>query len=269
MENENAQARVPASMSQKLAWMKAILRDKELTEGQKLVAAALMTFHNQITGQCNPSQRRIGEAVNMHRQSVNPAVKALRAGGWIRTSGEHGGTCEYVLLVNRAGIEMPAGVSARNDNSPEGGCPATQTGGVGQDGQGVSGSTDTELLSEPLSEPSMYPAPTAKAARTGTQSRASGRSGERAPVQGQAKRTPLPAEWELDDRIRSAAEQHGVRIRDVQSTFAGFLAHHRGRGTLSPDWPAMWASWCIEHVVRRNEREARNPTLKPSRYHIS
>ncbi len=75
--------REPADMSQKLAWLKAIHADKDLSPAAKNVAVALFMRHNSTTGLCCVTQGNLGEAVALKRGRVNRVVAELKAAGWI------------------------------------------------------------------------------------------------------------------------------------------------------------------------------------------
>lgn len=133
METPKAQVRVPATMSEKFFWLKAILRDTDLSASAKNVAAALMTFHNDRTGQCNPSQKRLAEAVGLSRMRVNRLVAELRVGGWIEAENTLGAS-NYRLALSRAGSAIASGECVETETAPvsdlKQGCVESGTGGV-------------------------------------------------------------------------------------------------------------------------------------------
>jgi hypothetical protein len=77
------QVQVPATMSEKLNWLKCLLRDETLSAKSKNVATALFMCHNERTGQCNPSQAHLAEATGMWRTAVNVALKELLDARWV------------------------------------------------------------------------------------------------------------------------------------------------------------------------------------------
>lgn len=115
------QARVPATMNQKFNWFKSVLRDKTLSPGAKNVAAALMIHHNDKTGQCNPKQGSIADAIGMHRPAVNAGIKQLRDAGWIDSITTRGAS-HYTLNIAKASVE--------EDGDRDERCPPIDTAGV-------------------------------------------------------------------------------------------------------------------------------------------
>lgn len=261
MEKRNAQAQVPATMPEKLTWLKAVLRNDELSAPAKNIATALFMCHNQETGRCNPSREHLAEAVGgMHPQNVSPHISALKAGGWISTVRTRG-VSYYVLHVERGVAEM----SAENDNSEASGpstCLRSQTADVCEVRHQESAKSDTEPSTLTVQrEPSFSPAPTADAAGSGTRKdEAFGRT-EPKPVR--SRFSEIPEDWQPDDACRTIATAAGVRASDLASVVSEFELYHRGNGTRSPDWPAKWEMWCRKHVEIRTAREARVTAIKP------
>lgn len=138
-ETEKAQVRVPATMPEKFNWLKAVLRDSELSASAKNVATALMTFHNDRTGQCNPSQKRLAESVGLSRMRVNRLVAELKAGGWIEADNTLGAS-NYRLALDRAASAIEAGECVEAEAPPvsdlKQGCVESGTGGVSSSAQG-------------------------------------------------------------------------------------------------------------------------------------
>lgn len=52
----------------------------------------------------------------------------------------------------------------------------------------------------------------------------------------------------------SIATVEGLTEPEAEREAKKFLAHHRGKGTLAADWPAMWASWCADIPKYRTSR---------------
>lgn len=133
MRTEKKQARVPATMAEKFKWLKEVLRDRALSASAKNVATALVTFHNDRTGQCNPSQGRLAEAIGLSRRRVNRLVAELKAGGWIEVEGTLGAS-DYRLALDRAAEEAEPGECAQPDTPPTSDptypCARSDVGGV-------------------------------------------------------------------------------------------------------------------------------------------
>lgn len=150
-------------MPEKIRWYTALLADKELSLSAKSVAGRIMLHHNERTGQCNPSHKRLALGLGLSekhgRKHVCKLVSELRAGGWIEAT-ETDGSCEYRLQLDRATTlaEGPAGeegvADQRQGVPPVGdrGCPQSATGGVPDQRQGVSPIGDTEPPKEPSRE---------------------------------------------------------------------------------------------------------------------
>jgi hypothetical protein len=265
MEKRNAQACVTATMPEKLSWLKAVLRDDKLSAPAKNIATALFMCHSQTTGRCNPSRKHLAEAVGgMCEQNVSPHISALKAGGWISTTRTRG-VSYYVLHVERGAAEKPAEMSADHDMSEVSGqsrCLRSQTADVCEVRHQESAKSDMEPSTLTVqSEPSFLPAPPAVAAGSGTgKDEASGRI-EPKPMR--SRFSEMSADWQPDEACRTIAAEAGVRASDLAAVVAAFSLHHRGKGTRSPDWAALWEMWCRKAVEIRTDREARGTAIMP------
>ena len=73
-----------------------VMSDTDLSAGAKLVYAALSMFENPKTGQCNPSQEQLADAIGAGRATVQRGIKQLLALGYI-TADRNKNRAEYVL----------------------------------------------------------------------------------------------------------------------------------------------------------------------------
>jgi len=64
-------------------WRRAVLAAPGLTDAQKVVAFALAEHMNRDGGSCWPSVETLGVEVTLTRRSVQRALAALQAAGWI------------------------------------------------------------------------------------------------------------------------------------------------------------------------------------------
>lgn len=142
--NTRSEYQVPATFSDKAAWHKRVLADKNLSAGAKVAASGLMNFHNAESGQCNPRQSVLAEAIGMGRQRVNAIVAELEAAGWISVGRAKGSGSMYRLNVERQQSEARPSTpkraqptSKRLSPFSDRGCPAEATGVVAFPGQGV------------------------------------------------------------------------------------------------------------------------------------
>ena len=72
------------------------MSDTDLSAGAKLVYAALSMFENPKTGQCNPSQEQLADAIGSGRATVQRGIKQLLALGYI-TADRNKNRAEYGL----------------------------------------------------------------------------------------------------------------------------------------------------------------------------
>jgi uncharacterized protein YdaU (DUF1376 family) len=56
---------------------------------------------------------------------------------------------------------------------------------------------------------------------------------------------PIPNDWQPGNAERAFAAEHGHGSAWVERNVALFVKYNRGKGTISPDWSAMWASWVL------------------------
>jgi hypothetical protein len=86
---------------ERFAWMKHVLADADLTNGEKLVALRLALYKNLKTGRCDPSVRTIARGVSMRERNVQYILRTLEEGGWIKRRIGGGGprdTTQYDLV---------------------------------------------------------------------------------------------------------------------------------------------------------------------------
>lgn len=262
MEKTKAQTKFPAEMSEKLAWLKALMRSKDLTAGAKNVATALFMCHNAKTGRCNPTQDYLAEATGMYRPAVNTGIKQLHAGGWI-ASVKTRGASYYRLNVALGEVVSGIEVSADRYSNDNVRCPPIDTADVRESIQQESANRYKEPSSLTVQEePSIFPVPTADAveAETDTVVSPDGKVKKRQDRKAskQPSRTELPRDWEPGDLEKALARQEGVPETKIAEVAKRFMAHHWGEGTTSPNWAAKWQSWCLGHIEREQRNAARN-----------
>jgi len=78
----NATGKLSPSVA-KLILLQAVYMDSHLTSTDKTVFAALMTFHNGLTGQLNPSVTTIAKRASLCRRTVIQRMPALVQAGYV------------------------------------------------------------------------------------------------------------------------------------------------------------------------------------------
>jgi hypothetical protein len=270
-ENRSMQVRHPL-LKERMEWYWLVCADEKLESSAKVLASRIALYHfNSKTGQCNPSAKTLAAAIGRHPRAIDPALKALRESGWINWTKKVGSSSSYTLekVPFDAAPMQPAA-----DLSEE--VPTTSTSeGVRRRHRrgGMQSTAEKPVTLEPVREPVFFPqTPTANAAGATTQTGASGgiqqktterRQRSSRNTSTQSVQTELPIDWQPDENQKALARQSGVLDRDLGNAVDQFKAHHRGRGTMSPNWGAMWWSWCLG----RAERDQRKKPA-PSRHQI-
>ncbi|MEG9502894.1 MAG: helix-turn-helix domain-containing protein [Methylorubrum extorquens] len=241
-------------MSQKLAWLKAVHAEGNLSPAAKNVAVALFMHHNAKTGLCCPTQAHLGEAVALERRRINKVIGELKTAGWI-TAEQTRGASYYILRVERVTERHPAEVSRNEDTSEEAWCLGTDAAGVADPGQQVSPIVLTEQSTLTVHSNSLSPrAPVGT--RPKGQTSASGGARVR---RGQGEGSHWPANLGLDDHAREIARQQGI-TSDVESVWADFHDHALMTSRTVGDWMAAWRYWC-----RRAHERAKRASVRPQR----
>lgn len=86
-------------------WMGAVLADKRLPDGCKLIALALANTINVASGACHPSYETLAKNTNKSRDTAMRAVKRLEAAGWLgiaRTKGRKANSFTLLMPSNLA-----------------------------------------------------------------------------------------------------------------------------------------------------------------------
>lgn len=110
MINTKAQARVPATVAEKVGWLDELLASEDLSATAKLVAVRLFRHHNDETGRCDPHQETIATGIGRSLRAVSRAVTELREAGWIEVHARRE-RADYVLVIART--ETAEGVEPR------------------------------------------------------------------------------------------------------------------------------------------------------------
>lgn len=76
----------PLTQAEKRAWLRAVMRRKDISHGAKLCAWGLVERHNTESGQLNPSLERIAEDVGISRRGAVSAIGELEAAGLIEVA---------------------------------------------------------------------------------------------------------------------------------------------------------------------------------------
>ena len=82
-----------------------VLSSKEINASDKLVYSALAYFAHNKTQECFPSYTKICELVNLHKNTVIKAIKALIEYGFISKKKEKGRSNYYELLKIRTSLK--------------------------------------------------------------------------------------------------------------------------------------------------------------------
>lgn len=65
------------------------------------------------------------------------------------------------------------------------------------------------------------------------------------PVEAKAKRrTRIPNDFTLTEKMRAGAVERGVASAAVDEVFAHFREHHEARGSVMAEWGKAWLTWC-------------------------
>lgn len=254
-EQTRLRANQPASMSQKLAWLKAVHADTALNPATKNVAVGLFMHHNADGGRCNPKQATLAAALGLKLRRVNEGIKALHDAGWIASVRTRGASYYRLNIPAEAEMRAPAHISEEATEARY--APPH----VADTRQGTQ-----QIRATARMEPSV---PTVPENHLSLRENASGevRQGSKRQMQRQAIGTPLPANFELTDRLRGAAQVAGVRVADIQRVFADFCDHAQDTGRSSNEWEAAWARWCRTYAERQ-QRDAAKEQPKRSRWDI-
>lgn len=97
---------IPADIASKHRWMERVFADPEISHFAGKVAARLMTFHNNASGQCNPKQETLAKAVNSNRFMVNAAIQELVDKGYVTATRTRGPKL-YRLEVDKTDSIQP------------------------------------------------------------------------------------------------------------------------------------------------------------------
>lgn len=134
------------------AYMRAVRDDAALSSTQKHVAHVMVTWANNVTGECFPEHGAVAEATGYNVQTVRRTLAALvKCGrlGATRTSRPGGGTLiHYTLRVRATSTEGtsggggPSGSESTNGSRPPV-VPRAPVDNRASDAQGTSGSEDT------------------------------------------------------------------------------------------------------------------------------
>lgn len=254
-EQTKLRANQPASMSQKLAWLKAIHADIGLNPATKNVAVGLFMHHNEKDGRCNPKQKTLAAALGLKLRRVNEGIKALHDAGWIASVRTRGAS--YYRLNIPAEAEMRAAAHISEEAMGARYAPPH----VADTRQGTQ-----QIRATARMEPSSSTVPMN---RLSLEENASGevRQGSKRQTQRQTTGTPLPANFELTEQLRGAAQVAGVRVADIDKAFAMFRSHALANGRTCSDWDAAWTLWC-ETRAERQQRDAVKEQPKRSRWDI-
>lgn len=245
-------------MSQKLAWLKAVHADRDLSPAAKNVAVALFMRHNAKTGLCCVTQGYLGEAVGLERRRVNKVVGELKAAKWI-TAEQTLGASYYVLHVEKA-VASPtttSEVSQIEDSVGDTPCVGSDAAYVSDPRQMVSPIVLTEQSSSVSENSLSFRTPAGAQGRTQKSASGGTRKKPTRTTQRQEIGTPLPANLELNDHRQQIASAAGVEITDQRGVFLHFTEHARAHGWVRADWNAAWSVWCRNKAERRTADEAR------------
>lgn len=264
--------REPADISQKLAWLKAIHADKDLSRAAKNVAVALFMHHNSDSGVCCVKQATLGEAVALQRKSVNRVVDKLEDANWI-TAEQTLGASYYILHVARAKQQVPAEVSPIEDTADDQRCPQMATPCVPDPGHHVSPDAGTEPSISTVSS-NRLSLRTPAGAEAGKEKSASGgvrQTGSSWKPSSRPVGLLWPEDFYLTEEREMEAERAGLKIATIPETFAAFRDHAHDTGRRSADWDAAWRNWCRKAAERQKAAEAKAGAgrLKPNpRYYV-
>lgn len=106
---------VPATHSQKWTWVRRILASEQLSASAKNLATALLIYHNETTGQCNPLQQTLARSLGLGRTYVNGLVTELENAGWIAVQRTRGANL-YRLEIDHTEAEQDTSEMSANDN---------------------------------------------------------------------------------------------------------------------------------------------------------
>ena len=103
------------STADRFRWLAAVLRDPELTYGQKCVVIYIIMVHfNDWTGQCDPSVPTIAKGVGMSERGVRNCLRAVKDRGHLEYEDNPGGyrsqTNNYMYCEPSAPLKDVSGV---------------------------------------------------------------------------------------------------------------------------------------------------------------
>lgn len=98
----------PMAWRDREEWVGAVMTSPA-TPGEKLVAWALSKFHNEKSGQCNPSAQTIAARIGLTLRGVQKALAGLEARGFIRvlSAVRRGGSNGYILERLTNAVRIP------------------------------------------------------------------------------------------------------------------------------------------------------------------
>jgi hypothetical protein len=106
-------------------WMKAVLADVDLTDGEKLVALRLALHKNIKSGRCDPGMDTLAKGAAMTERGARKAVRSLEGKGWITcVLGGHGPeqSNRYQLIRRNGGspLDQPEVIVRGNGSAAKG-----------------------------------------------------------------------------------------------------------------------------------------------------
>ena len=208
------------------AWIERITRDPQVSHLQVRIAL-LISFHlNKVTGDAWPSQGALADALGIHRRTVQLALDALVALGYLKVQIRRGRgrTNKYAAVFGIENTHEPPPIPAEKGeggfafSDPKMRIPAQENANPGA------------LKCGP---------PFAENPSKGTFSKRTRR---------ESKRTGWPVDLVLDQDLITIAAEKGFGAERANVMFERFRNHHQAKGSEFANWTAAWRNWVFNQV---------------------
>ena len=222
--------------------------------GTNLIVLLCIADHANQKDECWPFIRRIAERCRLSERAVQKCIHSLEESGHLIRVIREGSSSVFKLPIpDTFETEGVNGGSPGGELPFTGGCPVVHRGVNG-------GSPQEDPKSEPKSSESNKLRPVEK---TGTVIEPSKNlfGDEKGKKRSRTKReyTPLPPDFEPNDRHIALAQRLGV---DLREEFGCFCDHHEAKGNTFADWNAALSLW-IRKSKKMGGRAQQLPLQRP------